>query len=59
MMNYIQENKIEYKYIKCLIENGKEFKDKNPDDKKRIISKVEEIYYGIITNLNEKLNGIK
>ena len=59
MVNYIQENKIEYKYIKCLIENGKEFKDKNPDDKKRIISKVEEIYYGIITNLNEKLNGIK
>ena len=59
IVNYIKENKIEYKYIKSLIENGKEFKDKNPDDKKRIISKVEDIYYEIITNLNEKLKGIK
>jgi len=28
IMNYINEEKIEYKYVKSLIENGKEFKEK-------------------------------
>ena len=58
-MNYLNENKIEYKYIKCLIENGKEFKDKNADDKKILMNKIDELYYGIISNLNQKLVAIK
>jgi hypothetical protein len=59
LMNYLNENKIEYKYIKCLIENGKEFKDKNADDKKILMNKIDELYYGIISNLNQKLLAIK
>ena len=58
-MSYLNENKIEYKYIKCLIENGKEFKDKNADDKKILMNKIDELYYGIISNLNQKLVAIK
>ena len=59
IMNYIGENKIEFKYIKSLIENGKEFKNKNIEDKKILLSKIEEIYYSMIIKLNEKLNSIK
>ena len=59
IMNYIEENKIEFKYIKSLIENGKEFKNKNIEDKKILLSKIEEIYYSMIIKLNEKLNSIK
>jgi hypothetical protein len=55
----IHEDKIEYKYIKSIIENGKEFKDKDNSDKKRFLTKVEEMYYGNITSLNEKLLAIK
>ena len=58
-MNYIEENKIEFKYVKSLVENGKEFKNKNIEDKKILLSKIEEIYYGVIIKLNEKLNSIK
>jgi hypothetical protein len=58
-MNYIGENKIEFKYVKSLIENGKEFKNKNIEDKKILLSKIEEIYYSMIIKLNEKLNSIK
>ena len=32
IMKYIHEDKIEYKYIKSIIENGKEFKDKDTSD---------------------------
>ena len=59
LMKYIHEDKIEYKYIKSIIENGKEFKDKDTSDKKRFLTKVEEMYYGNITSLNEKLLAIK
>ena len=59
IMNYNEENKIEFKYVKSLIENGKEFKNKNIEDKKLLLSKIEEIYYGMIIKLNEKLNSIK
>ena len=58
IMSYINEDKIEYKYIKSLVENGKEFKDKDIEDKKRFLTKVEEMYYGNITSLNEKLVAI-
>ena len=51
-------DKIEYKYIKSLVENGKEFKDKDIEDKKRFLTKIEEMYYGKITSLNEKLVAI-
>ena len=40
IMNYIGENKIEFKYIKSLIENGKEFKNKNIEDKKILLYKI-------------------
>ena len=59
LMNYIHDDKIEYKYIKSIIENGKEFKEKDIQDKKRFLNKVEEMYYGNITSLNEKLLAIK
>ena len=59
VLSYINEGKIEYKYIKSLIENGKEFKDKDIEDKKRFLTKIEEMYYGNITSLNEKLIAIK
>ena len=58
IMSYINEDKIEYKYIKSLVENGKEFKEKDIEDKKRFLTKVEEMYYGNITSLNEKLVAI-
>lgn len=58
-MTYINEEKIEYKHIKSIIENGAEFKNKNINDKKKIITKIEEMYYGIITALNERLMEIK
>ena len=59
IMNYINEEKIEYKYVKSLIENGKEFKEKDIEDKKRFLTKIEEMYYGIISNLNSILIEIK
>ena len=59
IMTYINEEKIEYKHIKSIIENGAEFKNKNINDKKKIITKIEEMYYGIITALNERLMEIK
>ena len=59
IMNYINEEKIEYKYVKSLIENGKEFKEKDIEDKKRFLTKIEEMYYGIISNLNAILIEIK
>lgn len=34
-MTYINEEKIEYKHIKSIIENGAEFKNKNINDKKK------------------------
>ena len=58
VMSYINDDKIEYKYIKSLVENGKEFKDKDIEDKKRFLTKIEEMYYGKITSLNEKLVAI-
>ena len=59
IMTYINEEKIEYKHIKSIIENGAEFKNKNINDKKKTITKIEEMYYGIITALNERLIEIK
>ena len=59
LMTYINEEKIEYKHIKSIIENGAEFKNKNINDKKKTITKIEEMYYGIITALNERLIEIK
>ena len=59
VLSYINEEKMEYKYIKSLIENGKEFKDKDIEDKKRFLTKIEELYYGNISSLNEKLVAIK
>ena len=58
VMSYINDDKIEYKYIKSLVENGKEFKDKDIEDKKRFLTKIEEMYYEKITSLNEKLVAI-
>ena len=55
IMGYVNEKKIEYKYIRSIIENGNEFKNKNNNDKDKIIIKIEEMYYGIISNLNESL----
>ena len=59
IMTYIEENKIEFKYVKSLVENGKEFKNKNIEDKKRLLTKIEEMYYGMIIKLNENLSSIK
>ena len=59
VMNYIDGNKIEYKFIKSLVEYGKEFKDKDSEDKKRFLTKIEEMYYGKISHLNETLLAIK
>ena len=55
IMGYINEKKIEYKHIRNIIENGIEFKNKNNNDKDKIKIKIEEMYYGIISNLNERL----
>ena len=59
VMSYIDGNKIEYKFIKSLVEYGKEFKDKDSEDKKRFLTKIEEMYYGKISHLNETLLAIK
>ena len=59
IMEYINENKIEYKHVRSIIENGAEFKNKNMNDKQKIITKIEEMYYGIITALNDRLTEIK
>ena len=59
ILNYITEDKIEYKYIKSIVEYGQHFKDKNPNDKKVFLTKIEELYYGNILSLNEKLIAIK
>ena len=59
IMEYINENKIEYKHVRSIIENGAEFKNKNMNDKQKIITKIEEMYYGIITALNDRLIEIK
>ena len=59
IIKYINEDKIEFKYIKSIIENGKEFKDKNIEDKKKFLIKIEEMYYGLISDLNLKLSSIK
>ena len=59
IMEYINEDKIEYKYIRSIIENGAEFKNKNINDKKMFITKIEEMYYGNISALNERLIEIK
>ena len=55
IMGYINEKKIEYKHVRSIIENGIEFKNKNNNDKDKIIIKIEELYYGIISNFNERL----
>ena len=59
IMAYINEEKIEYKHIKSIIENGAEFKNKSFNDKKKFLTKIEEMYYGIITVLNDRLIEIK
>jgi hypothetical protein len=59
IMSYINEEKIEYKHIKSIIENGAEFKNKSFIDKKKFLTKIEEMYYGIITALNDRLIEIK
>ena len=59
IMEYINDNKIEYKHIRSIIENGVEFKNKNINDKQKILTKIEEMYYGIITALNDRLIEIK
>ena len=59
IMEYINENKIEYKHVRSIIENGAEFKNKNFSDKKKFLTKIEEMYYGIISALNERLCEIK
>ena len=59
IMEYINESKIEYKHVRSIIENGAEFKNKNISDKKKFLTKIEEMYYGIITVLNERLCEIK
>ena len=59
LMAYINEERIEYKYVKSIIENGAEFKNKNNNDKKKFLTKIEEMYYGMISALNERLIEIK
>ena len=59
IMTYINEERIEYKYVRSIIENGAEFKNKNNNDKKKFLTKIEEMYYGIISALNERLLEIK
>ena len=59
IMTYINEEKIEYKHIKSIIENGAEFKNKSNNDKKKFLTKIEEMYYGLITVLNDRLIEIK
>ena len=59
IMAYINEERIEYKYVRSIIENGAEFKNKNNNDKKKFLTKIEEMYYGIISALNERLLEIK
>ena len=44
IMAYINEEKIEYKHIKSIIENGAEFKNKSFNDKKKFLTKIEEMY---------------
>ena len=55
IMTYINEEKVEYKFVKSIIENGAEFKNKSANDKKKFLNIIEEMYYGIITALNDKL----
>ena len=59
MMEYINEEKVEYKHVKSLVENGNSFKNKSINDKKKFLTKIEEMYYGIIGSLNERLIEIK
>ena len=59
IMAYIHEEKIEYKFIRSIIENGAEFKNKSNNDKIKFLTKIEEMYYGIISLLNERLIEIK
>ena len=59
IITYINENQIEYKLVKSIIENGPEFKNKNSMEKDKFSKKTEEMYYGMITNLNESLIEIK
>ena len=59
IMAYINDGKIEYKHIRSIIENGAEFKNKSINDKNKFLIKIEEMYYGIITLLNERLIEIK
>ena len=59
ILDYIDKNKIEYKHVRSIIENGAEFKNKDMNEKQKFITKVEEMYYGIITGLNERLIEIK
>ena len=59
IMAYINEEKIEYKYVRSIIENGAEFKNKSNNDKKKFLTKIEEMYYGVISALNERLIEIK
>ena len=59
ILKYITEDKIEYKHIKSIVEYGQHFKNKSPNDKKIFLTKIEELYYGNITSLNEKLIAIK
>ena len=59
ILKYITEDKIEYKHIKSIVEYGQYFKGKTPNDKKVFLTKIEELYYGNISSLNERLNTIK
>ena len=59
ILDYIDKNKIEYKHVRSIIENGAEFKNKDMNEKQKFLTKVEEMYYGIITGLNERLIEIK
>ena len=59
IMVYINEEKIEYKYVRSIIENGAEFKNKSNNDKTKFVTKIEEMYYGVISALNERLIAIK
>ena len=59
IMEYINENKIEYKHVRSIIENGAEFKNKDINDKKKFVMKIEEMYYGMISGLNDRLVEIK
>ena len=59
IMEYINSYKIEYKHIRSIIENGAEFKNRSTNDKNKFITKIEEMYYGIIESLNERFKEIK